>query len=46
MKNAVLARAFRGELGANAPMEESVVEILKSVFECARYTYKVKTNHI
>ena len=31
MKKAVLARAFRGELGTNDPKEESAVELLKSV---------------
>ena len=29
MKKAVLARAFRGELGTNDPTEESAVELLK-----------------
>lgn len=31
MKKAILARAFRGELGTNDPEEESAVELLKSV---------------
>ena len=31
MKKAVLARAFRGELGTNDPEEESAMELLKSV---------------
>ena len=31
MKKAILARAFRGELGTNDPSEESAVELLKSV---------------
>ena len=31
MKKAVLARAFRGELGTNDPKEESAVELLKSI---------------
>lgn len=31
MKKAILARAFRGELGTNDPAEESAVELLKSV---------------
>ena len=31
MKKAVLARAFRGELGTNNPAEESAMELLKSV---------------
>lgn len=31
MKKAVLARAFRGELGTNDPAEESAVELLKSI---------------
>jgi len=29
MKKAILARAFRGELGTNDPSEESAVELLK-----------------
>lgn len=31
MKKAVLARAFRGELGTNDPAEESAVELLKTI---------------
>jgi type I restriction enzyme S subunit len=31
MKKAILARAFRGELGTNDPNEESAVEILKTL---------------
>ena len=31
MKKAILARAFRGELGTNAPREESAVELVKRV---------------
>lgn len=31
MKKAVLARAFRGELGTNDPSEESAVELLKTM---------------
>ena len=31
MKKAILARAFRGELGTNNPNEESAVELLKQV---------------
>lgn len=31
MKKAILARAFRGELGTNDPAEESAVELLKRV---------------
>ena len=31
MKKAILARAFRGELGTNDPDEESALELLKSV---------------
>lgn len=31
MKKAVLARAFRGELGTNNPAEESAVELLKEL---------------
>lgn len=33
MKKAILARAFRGELGTNDPNEESAVELLKRVLE-------------
>ena len=33
MKNAILARAFRGELGTNDPTEESALELLKRVLE-------------
>lgn len=33
MKKAILARAFRGELGTNIPEEESAIELLKSVLE-------------
>lgn len=32
MKKAILARAFRGELGTNDPSEESAVELLKQIF--------------
>ncbi len=31
IKKAVLARAFRGELGTNDPTEESAMELLKEV---------------
>lgn len=31
MKKAILARAFRGELGTNDPREESAVELLKNI---------------
>lgn len=31
MKKAILARAFRGELGTNDPSEESAIELLKEV---------------
>lgn len=31
MKKAILARAFRGELGTNDPSEESAVELLKNI---------------
>ncbi|MCI8466423.1 MAG: restriction endonuclease subunit S [Lachnospiraceae bacterium] len=31
MKKAILARAFRGELGTNDPAEESAVEMLKAI---------------
>lgn len=33
MKKSILARAFRGELGTNAPSEESAVELLRQVIE-------------
>jgi len=33
MKKAVLARAFRGELGTNDPTEESAVELLKGILD-------------
>ena len=33
MKKAILARAFRGELGTNDPSEESAVELLKKVLD-------------
>lgn len=33
IKKAILARAFRGELGTNDPTEESAVELLKALFE-------------
>lgn len=33
MKKAILARAFRGELGTNDPSEESAFELLKRVLE-------------
>ncbi len=35
MKKAILARAFRGELGTNNPSEESAVELLKQVLNTA-----------
>ena len=31
MKKAILARAFRGELGTNDPAEESAAELIKTV---------------
>ena len=31
IKKAILARAFRGELGTNNPSEESTVELLKVI---------------
>ena len=31
IKKAILARAFRGELGTNDPTEESAVELLKTI---------------
>ena len=33
MKKSILARAFRGELGTNDPIEESALELLKRVLE-------------
>ena len=33
MKKAILARAFRGELGTNDPEEESAMELLKEILE-------------
>ncbi|WP_102049495.1 restriction endonuclease subunit S [Pygmaiobacter massiliensis] len=33
MKKAILARAFRGELGTNNPAEESAIELLKAVIQ-------------
>ena len=33
MKKAILARAFRGELGTNDPSEESAVELIKQIIE-------------
>jgi len=33
MKKAVLARAFRGELGTNDPAEESAMELLKGILD-------------
>lgn len=33
MKKAILARAFRGELGTNDPAEESAVELVRQVLE-------------
>ena len=34
IKKAILARAFRGELGTNDPGEESAVELLKQISSC------------
>lgn len=34
IKKAILARAFRGELGTNDPSEESAVELLKQILSC------------
>ena len=33
VKKAILAKAFRGELGTNDPEDESAVDLLKSVLE-------------
>lgn len=33
MKKAILARAFRGELGTNDPSEESAVQLIKQIIE-------------
>ena len=32
-KKAILARAFRGELGTNDPTEENAIELLKNILE-------------
>lgn len=34
IKKAILARAFRGDLGTNDPSEESAVELLKQILSC------------
>lgn len=34
IKKAILARAFRGELGTNDPTEESAVELVKCILSC------------
>lgn len=34
IKKAILARAFRGELGTNNPSEESAMELLKQISSC------------
>jgi len=39
MKKAILARAFRGELGTNDPEEESAVELLKEVLNNRKVLY-------
>lgn len=41
MKKAILARAFRGELGTNDPSEESALELLKSVLNNSESSEKV-----
>ena len=33
MKKSILAKAFRGELGTNNPMEESSTELLKQILK-------------
>ena len=33
IKKAILARAFRGELGTNDPAEESAVELIKQIIQ-------------
>lgn len=33
IKKAILARAFRGELGTNDPAEESAVELVKRIIQ-------------
>ena len=33
MKKSILAKAFRGELGTNNPLEESSIELLKQILE-------------
>lgn len=42
MKKAILARAFRGELGTNDPSEESAVELLKQVLNTVSEPKKSK----
>ena len=50
MKKAILARAFRGELGTNDPSEESALELLKRVLESKQLLLhevnKMKINYI
>ena len=44
IKKSILARAFRGELGTNDPVEESAVELVKEVIEkSAEINKKPKT---
>lgn len=33
LKNSILSKAFRGELGTNDPSEESAIELLKEVLQ-------------
>ena len=40
IKKAILARAFRGELGTNNPSEENAVELVKEVIERKRCFYE------
>ncbi len=42
MKKAILARAFRGELGTNDPEEESAVELLKEILSGNNEEYNQK----
>ena len=46
MKKAILAHAFRGELGTNDPSEESAIELLKQVLSTASEPKKTKKHTI
>lgn len=45
MKKAILARAFRGELGTNDPTEESAVELVKKLSEKNDERKRKSQNH-